>query len=247
MTHGPLDNCPATFLGTGNFFAKDRYWNSFVLDGHILVEPSPIALPHLRRCGFEAVDLDVVVISHFHADHTFGWPFLLLELLGAPSPDPLFIVGPPGVAAFLEDMLRVAGLPGVAGAAAQLLDIRFVEVNGDWQQAGSLRFRGVEVEHVPHLACYGYLFDCGDRVIGYSGDTKPCPGLDSVAAASDVLIVECNGEHPPPVTHMDVTALEELQARHPSLPLVLTHLGVEPDLVRLSNARVPKDFETLEL
>ena len=31
-----------TFLGTGNFLAPPgRYWNSFVLDGSVLVEPSP--------------------------------------------------------------------------------------------------------------------------------------------------------------------------------------------------------------
>lgn len=26
-----------TFLGTGNFLAQDRYWNSFVIDGSVLV------------------------------------------------------------------------------------------------------------------------------------------------------------------------------------------------------------------
>src|SRR5438094_10376588 len=70
-----------TFLGTGNYLAPGRYWNSFVLDGIVLVEPSPTALPHLRHCGIRAGNLEAVVISHFHPDHTFGWPFLLLELL----------------------------------------------------------------------------------------------------------------------------------------------------------------------
>ena len=66
------------FLGTGNFLAPPgRYWNSFVIDGSVLVEPSPTALPHLRRCGFAVDDIEVVVVSHFHADHCFGWPFLL--------------------------------------------------------------------------------------------------------------------------------------------------------------------------
>ena len=67
-----------TFLGTGNFVAPPgRYWNSFVLDASVLVEPSPTALPHLRRCGFPVEAIEVVVVSHFHADHCFGWPFLL--------------------------------------------------------------------------------------------------------------------------------------------------------------------------
>jgi hypothetical protein len=32
-------------------------------------------------------------------------------------------------------------------------------VDGTWQDAGQLRFRAVEVEHVDHLRSYGYLFD----------------------------------------------------------------------------------------
>src|SRR5581483_5721606 len=95
-----------TFLGTGNYLAPGRYWNSFVLDGNVLVEPCPTALPHLRKVGIPATEIDVIVISHFHADHTFGWPFLLLEMLRRDPNRPLWIVGPPGVEQFLADMMK---------------------------------------------------------------------------------------------------------------------------------------------
>ena len=48
------------FLGTGNFLAPGRYWNSFVIDGSVLVEPSPTALPNLRRCRLSVDTIDVV-------------------------------------------------------------------------------------------------------------------------------------------------------------------------------------------
>ena len=71
------------FLGTGNFLAPlGRYWNSFVMDESVLVEPSPTALPHLRRCGIPVEAVEVIVVSHFHADHCFGWPFLLQAAAG---------------------------------------------------------------------------------------------------------------------------------------------------------------------
>ena len=239
----------AQFLGTGNFLARDRYWNSFVLDGHLLVEPAPTAGPHLRRVGISASDIDVVAISHFHADHTFGWPFLLLELVQAPRSGPLHVVGPPAVRSFLRSMLELGGVPNIADAAEQVLDMTFVEVDGRWQSVGPLRLRGVEVDHVPELDCYGYLFEISGQTVGYSGDTRPCNGLDEIAAAADVLILECNGPHDPalPVTHMDLTAVEQLHRRHPDLPLVLTHLGAEPDTSNLSNTVVPDDLEALEL
>jgi len=237
-----------TFLGTGNFLAPDRYWNSFVLDGTVLVEPAPTALPHLRRCGLAVERLDVIVISHFHPDHTFGWPFLLLELLTTHGDDrPLFVVGPPQVEAFLADMMRLAGVPNIQRAAHQELDLRYVEVDGSWQEAGALRFRAIEVEHVPHLRCFGYLFDRDARAIGYSGDTRPCAGLDALAAASDVLVLECNGPHPPPLSHMDTDSVRSLRAKFPAVPFVLTHLGDHVDASGISEVTVPEDFETLRI
>ena len=237
-----------TFLGTGNFLAPDRYWNSFVLDGSVLVEPAPTALPHLRRCGLAVERLDVIVISHFHPDHTFGWPFLLLELLTTHGDDrPLFVVGPPQVEAFLADMMRLAGVPNIQRAAHQELDLRYVEVDGSWQEAGALRFRAIEVEHVPHLHCFGYLFDRDARAIGYSGDTRPCAGLDALAAASDVLVLECNGPHPPPLSHMDTDSVRSLRAKFPAVPFVLTHLGDHVDASGISEVTVPEDFETLRI
>ena len=91
-----------TFLGTGNFLAPPgRYWNSSC-STHVLVEPSPTALPHLRRCGFSVDDVDVMVISHFHADHCFGWPFLLeAARRGAAAAARVHVVGPPGLEAHL--------------------------------------------------------------------------------------------------------------------------------------------------
>jgi ribonuclease Z len=237
----------ATFLGTGNFLAPGRYWNSFVLDGRVLVEPAPTALPHLRRCGIPALDLDAIVVSHFHPDHTFGWPFLLLELLRVGHDRPLAIVGPPGVEAFLDDMLRLAAIPDIADAAAAMLDLRYVEVDGTWQDAGPLRLRAVEVDHVDHLRCFGYLFEREGTTVGYSGDCRPCPGLDQLAAAADVLVLECNGAHPPPKAHQDPDDVRALRRRFPETRFVLTHLGADLDLAGLADTVVPDDFDVVEL
>jgi ribonuclease BN (tRNA processing enzyme) len=235
-----------TFLGTGNYFASKRYWNSFVVDGSVLVEPSPTVLPHLRRAGIPAAGLDTIVISHFHADHTFGWPFLLLELLREHDGRPLFVVGPPEVRSFLTEMTMLAGVPDVHEAAHAQLDLRYVEVDGSWQDAGPLRFRAVEVEHVPHLRCFGYLFDRGEPTIGYSGDTRQCPGLDEIAAGADAVVLECNGVHPWP-THMDVESVRTLRARFPGVRFLLSHLGDDVDACAMEGFTVPDDFETVHV
>ncbi len=156
-----------TFLGTGNFLAPPgRYWNSFVLDSNVLVEPCPTALPHLRKCGFDPATIDVVVISHFHADHCFGWPFFLQAVAEAGGGRTLHIVGPPGLEAHLAHMIEVAEVRSTLQMAHERLDLRFIDVEGTWQEAGGLRFRAIEVEHVPYLRCFGYLFDARGSLRG---------------------------------------------------------------------------------
>ncbi len=235
-----------TFLGTGNFLAPPgRYWNSFVLDSTVLVEPCPTALPHLRRCGFSPTGIDVVVISHFHADHCFGWPFFLLAAVEAGNGRTLHVVGPPGVRAHLREMCDVGYVPNVSELSEERLDLRFIDVDGSWQEAGGLRFRAVEVEHVPYLRCFGYLFDRGEKTVAYSGDVHPCAGLTELATEADVVVLECNGAHGGPRTHMEEADVRALQAAHPDVRLVLTHLGEQVDVTSMPGVTIPDDFERL--
>jgi ribonuclease Z len=238
-----------TFLGTGNFVAPPgRYWNSFVMDGSVLVEPSPTALPNLRRCGFAPDDVQVVVLSHFHADHCFGWPFLILAAAETGGGRTLHVVGPPGVEAHLAQLNEAGAVGSVTALAYANLDLRFVEVDRGWQEAGNLRFRAVEVDHVPYLRCFGYLFDRGDRMVAYSGDTTPCAGLTELARQADVLVVECNGRHTPPgvpTSHMDEESVRALRAAHPDVHLILTHMGEQVDTASLRDVTIPDDFERL--
>jgi ribonuclease Z len=242
------------FLGTGNFLAPPgRYWNAFVLDGNVLVEPSPTVLPNLRRCGFAVEAVDVVVLSHFHADHCFGWPFLLEAQAEIGGGRTVWVVGPPGVEEWLAGINRAGAVDGITELARARLDLRFVEASpsraGEWQEAGSLRFRAVEVDHVPYLRCFGYLFEReeGGRVVAYSGDVRPCDGLSELARSSDVLVLECNGRHGGPVSHMHEDSVLELAAAHPGVHIIVTHLGEQVDVGKLAEAgvTVPSDFERL--
>ena len=142
------------------------------------------------------------------------------------------MVGPPGIEAHLAHMNEAGAVASVTEMGRANLDLRFVEVDGSWQQAGPLRFRAVEVVHVPYLRCFGYLFDRGGRTsVGYSGDTTPCDGLTELARESEVLVVECNGRHTPPgVQVAHGRGVGPCPPGRPSRPhLVLTHLGEQVD------------------
>jgi ribonuclease BN (tRNA processing enzyme) len=237
---------PLTFLGTGNAFAPGRYWNSFLIGDRVLVETSPIVLPHLRRVGADLAAIETIFISHFHADHTFGWPFLLLEYrLRTQRNTDLWVVGPPGIEQRFDELCRAGAYqskaPGEAG-----FELRFIEVNEQEQEAGRVRFRAVRVEHEPSLDCYGYVIEYAGRRIGYSGDSRLCEGLRTIANAADVLALECAGRHGN-FMHMGLDDVRTLRAECPGLPFILTHLDHDVDADGIPGVRLAADLETLDV
>jgi ribonuclease BN (tRNA processing enzyme) len=116
------------FLGSGNAFARGRYWSSFLANGRYLFDASPVALPHLKRCGAAPEAIDAVFITHFHGDHWFGLPFLFLEYEHlSPRSTDLTIVGPPGVEGRVRALAEAAYGDVLDGADYAL---RFVDVPG---------------------------------------------------------------------------------------------------------------------
>ena len=239
------------FLGTGNFQANGRYWNSFLIDDRVLAETSPTVLPHLRRADVDLAGIEAVFLSHFHADHTFGWPFLLMEyLIGVGRTTPLHVVGPPEVETFLVALEAAGSLtPDFDELRARgQLDLRYVEATGELQQAGSIAFRAERVEHVPHLECFGFVWPDGEgTTVAYSGDTRWCDGLRRLATAADVLVVEYQGPHSTHPAHLDLDGLRRLRAEFPDLPLILTHLGPDTGVDGLPGIHVADDFEIIEV
>ncbi len=238
---------PLTFLGTGNAYARERDWSSFLIDGRILVEPAPTVLPNLRRVSVDPAAIEAVFVSHFHADHTFGWPFLLLEYVYVTRrTSDLWVAGPRGVEARLTEMVKLGAYPN-NNPSRTGFHLRWVEVDEGEQMAGDVRFRAVRVEHAPDLDCYGFLIEYGGRTIGYSGDTRLCDGLRRIAAAADVLVLECNQGHGRIPIHMNLDDVRALRQEFPDVPFILTH--VNPDVTDddLPRTRVAADFETIEV
>jgi ribonuclease BN (tRNA processing enzyme) len=160
----------------------------------------------------------------------------------------LWVVGPPGIGPFLENMLKAGALDHVveyARARPDAFTLHYVEVTGDHQEAGGVQFCAVRVDHDPKLDCFGYLIEVDGRTLGYSGDTTLCPGLRTIARGADTLVLECNAHHERSRVHLTFDDVRTIRAEHPDLPLVITHHAHDVDAGGLSNERVPEDFETV--
>src|ERR1700730_16147862 len=99
-------------VGTGGTMPLPRRWLSSVLlrYGHHLVlfdcgEGTQISL---RALGWGLKDIDLILISHVHADHITGLPGLLLTQANSGRTAPVQIVGPRGFVAVVAGLLVVA-------------------------------------------------------------------------------------------------------------------------------------------
>jgi len=86
-----------------------RGWNSLLIDGRILLDLSPSAITQIHRLGIDPRTIEVIFISHLHADHLFGIPFLFLEYrIRYERSSPLHIVGPAGLPERIESLCTLA-------------------------------------------------------------------------------------------------------------------------------------------
>jgi ribonuclease BN (tRNA processing enzyme) len=234
------------FVGSGSGFANGRFYSSFLLNGRYLFDAGPAVVPVLKTHGISPEDVDVVFVSHFHSDHFFGLPLLLLEYVEAhPRTRDLTIVGPPGIEERTRALLTI-GLPGVAERDWPF-SARFVDAeDGVDGEAAGLRYVARRVAHSEHLECFGYRVELDGRALAYSGDSGYCDALVTLGEGADVFVLECSNWESPPRWHMgpdDIRALRERLG--PSTAFVLTHLDAGAPAIDIENAVLAEDFATL--
>jgi ribonuclease BN (tRNA processing enzyme) len=217
------------FLGSGNAFgAEGRAFNCFLLNGRYLFDCGPTLCQQLRKASLPSDQIEAVFISHFHADHFFGLPFLFLDAWRNGREREFTVVGPPGIEQRSEQLMELA-FPGLP--TKMPFSRRYLEVDDGMEgEAAGLRFSAARVQHVAELDCFGFRVQAGSRSLAYSGDSRLCEGLLRLAAAADVLVLECScGSEP---VHLSPRDIEDvLRVTPPGSRTIVTHLdGIEhPD------------------
>ncbi|MBO4497502.1 MAG: ribonuclease Z [Lachnospiraceae bacterium] len=144
-----LDIC---LLGTGGMMPlPSRRLTSLMArynGSSILIDCGEGTQVAIREKGWSFHDIDVILLTHFHADHVSGLPGLLLSIGNAQRTTPLFIYGPKGAARIVAALRTIAPeLP---------YPVYVTEFSGDTTsfEAAGCRIEGFKLNH--NVVCYGY-------------------------------------------------------------------------------------------
>lgn len=218
-----------TVLGSGTLLPDDRRRSPAHLvetgGAHVLLDCGAGTLHGFDRHRVAWPGITHVALSHFHTDHVGDLAPLLFALEHGvrPSRDaPLFVLGPPGLRAFLRHLAAAHGeFVTDPGFPLELVEL---QRSGRWRDP---RGRVTLSAHpTPHTdASVAYRVEGDDGAVGYTGDTGPSDGLGAFLAGVEVLVSECSVADPPEVAnHLSPATVAELARRATPELLLLTHL-----------------------
>ena len=216
-----------TVLGSGSAFSGCGHNSAYCLDGRVLVDCGcavPVLMP---RAGLRVRDVSVVLLTHFHADHTFMLPvFLGARALEAEPPAPLCIAGPAGTEEYVTRLLRTGyGAQLHATIRERLGPQRTTLQDGSDVRVDGYRIRAHAVIHAtgPSLA-YAITGPDG-ATVGFSGDSEDCAGLRRCIAQSDLMVCECTSFEGRVASHLWAGEVADLMAAFPATRFLLSHLS----------------------
>jgi len=214
------------FLGTGNAFAPQGRLHSLALiDEKILIDAPPTLIPQLRRKGINISSIEHLLFTHWHADHTFGFPFFLLErkyISDRNQEKKPNIYLRPGGKKILSNLCNV-GFPGsledIDKAAIWMEDEEINLIGTNW------KFKRFPVCHTPETDPHGYeLTHSSGLVLLHCGDSGPCEEIEKRAKNADIVILEMGmpdiGNFPYHYTPNDV---RDFSNKFPDIFILVTH------------------------
>ena len=227
-----MEKIAITCLGSGSALSKERLWSSLLLDEKILFSLPPTAISQLYRLGKDPSAVDHIFISHRHADHFFGLPFLILFYRYRYTRDtPLYIIGPKGMEEATVELCHAAWPDLKKEDLTHRMPVSFVEIEGEGNyQAGKIVFNAVKMEHFG-MDAYGYRFTYRGREIAFTGDTEAGPHLDRLLTGADIVITELTYAVPSDDPgHLDTETVSEMVARLRArgATVLATHLRETP-------------------
>ena len=221
-----------TFVGSGDAFgAGGRFNTCFLVDApgiRFVIDFGATSLVALNKLGIDHNTIDAIVLTHIHADHCAGIPFMLMDtMLGAKRKTPLIIAGPRETESMLADV-RDALFPGM-DAMKPKFDIEFIEMDvmKPNKVGEHISVTSYPALHTGETNPTSVRCEVGGKVVSYTGDSAWTKHMPSLGNDADLLIAECYFYEKPVRFHLNYPDVKEHWDDFGAKRIILTHFSRE--------------------
>jgi len=215
-----------TVIGSGGCWpTRERLGPGLVVDAagpRLLLDCGPDCLHGLSRAGIPHQSITVVLVSHFHPDHTLGLAHLLFaeRYQLAPRTGKLLLAGPTGLSGLIEGFRRLY---------PRWLEPRGFELEILELGMGKREFPGwtLEVGRARHRPeSLAYRVEAVGRSLLYTGDTAYAENLADLGRGVDLFVAEASFPEEAAVAgHLTPVQAGRLAREAGAGRLLLTHLS----------------------
>jgi ribonuclease BN (tRNA processing enzyme) len=219
------------FVGSGDSFGSGgRFQTCILVDGpgtRFAMDFGTSSLIALAQQGIEHNTIDAILLTHLHADHCGGVPFLLMDaMLSAKRSRPLTIAGPRDLRARMSQVGE-ALFPGMHVMTPKF-PLEYVELEmGQPNRVLDLVVTPQAARHTAETNPTALRVQVGDKVIAYTGDGEWTEDLAKIGRDADLLIAECYYYAKPVKWHLNYPALAEHLKDFGAKRVILTHMSRE--------------------
>lgn len=207
-----------TLVGTGGIHTSDNS-ASVLVDDKILIDVPNGSEKNLMKLDKEIENIDLILITHLHADHYFDLPFIFAYNEVKNREKILYVVGPKRTKEIIMEITHFAFNKHFDEYIEKY--VRFIEFEEEKniEILSKYDIRSVKVEH-GKLDAYGYIIN--DK-LGITGDTRMCEGVRKIAEESQVIISDVSMIEGTDL-HMGINNIKELLIQNEHKKFIATHM-----------------------
>ncbi len=222
----------------------ERYSSCYLINHNILMDCGADAYKAYIKTKKPFTDIELILVSHFHADHIAGLNCFLTYYQRRPElakNKKVKIVGPKGIRNACYSVFEFSNL-----FSANLDELfEFVELNeGESFVFDEITITGYYLKH-GDIDNMGYIFTTNGFNFGYTGDTTNHSQLYNFIDKCDMCFVDV-ARLQTSYSHLGVDDFEKILNQYPTKQIYATHCDQEVyDMPHLNNnmARENDEFE----